>query len=118
MTRRSRLPARGAARQPPPTHPAGAVGARLQVALIGDAWRILAELASAERWRGVEIAYVSRTDMPSAWAAAWRRAWRCRAARLGLLGWLGAAGCGRGGGVLSWLTLGWRELSPARLGVT
>lgn len=36
-----------------------------EVRLIGDAWRILHELATDERWKETEIAYVSRTDMPS-----------------------------------------------------
>lgn len=37
----------------------------LQVGLIGDSWKILHELHSDEKWAGTEIAYVSRTDMPS-----------------------------------------------------
>lgn len=35
-----------------------------EVSLIGDAWRILHELASDARWQDVQIAYVSRTDEP------------------------------------------------------
>lgn len=42
-----------------------------QVCLIGDAWSILHELHSDEKWSGTEIAYVSRTDMPSERAACW-----------------------------------------------
>lgn len=38
-----------------------------EVGLLGDAWRILAELATHEKWAETQIAYVSRTDMPSAW---------------------------------------------------
>lgn len=36
-----------------------------QVGLIGDTWRILAELATDPKWQSVQIAYVSRTDEPS-----------------------------------------------------
>ncbi len=36
-----------------------------EVSLIGDAWQILHELATHERWQDVQIAYVSRTDEPS-----------------------------------------------------
>jgi magnesium-dependent phosphatase 1 len=36
-----------------------------EVGLIGDAWRILAELATDPKWESVQIAYVSRTDEPS-----------------------------------------------------
>ena len=35
-----------------------------EVSLIGDAWRILHELATDSKWQDVEIAYVSRTDEP------------------------------------------------------
>ena len=35
-----------------------------EVSLIGDAWRILHELATDARWQDVQIAYVSRTDEP------------------------------------------------------
>ncbi|PRW21055.1 magnesium-dependent phosphatase-1 isoform A [Chlorella sorokiniana] len=39
-----------------------------EVSLIGDAWRILHELATDARWQDVQIAYVSRTDEPQ-WAS-------------------------------------------------
>ncbi|EFN52625.1 hypothetical protein CHLNCDRAFT_138712 [Chlorella variabilis] len=38
-----------------------------EVGLLGDAWCILTELATDDKWAGVQIAYVSRTDEPQ-WA--------------------------------------------------
>lgn len=35
-----------------------------EVGLLGDAWCILTELATDDKWAGVQIAYVSRTDEP------------------------------------------------------
>ena len=40
-----------------------------EVSLIGDAWRILHELATDDKWQGTQIAYVSRTDEPREWQA-------------------------------------------------
>ena len=35
-----------------------------KVGLLGDAWAILQELSTEEKWAGTQIAYVSRTDEP------------------------------------------------------
>ena len=35
-----------------------------KVGLLGDAWSILQELSTEEKWAGTQIAYVSRTDEP------------------------------------------------------